>query len=102
LIYKYYYDQKKGGWYPLGKDVVAKGYNQYVSLAIASDNTIYVASYDDKDLSWKIVGLSDHVAPGNVGSLAIAIDADNKPVLAFADLYKEAFGKATVLKYYIA
>ncbi len=110
-----YYDQKKSGWYPLGKDVVATGYNLYVSLAITPNNNLYIAygspykgdyanvvSYDDKDQSWKTVGISAHVSVANVDSLALTIDKDNSPVLAFADLSDAGLGRSTVMKYYIA
>ncbi len=108
-----FYDKDIENWTSLGKTPVSDKYSFDVSLAISSDNKIYVGYRNSNDgghadvvtlnnsQDWVPLGTSTHVSPGNVGSVAIAIDQDNIPVLAYSDLSAGGDGKATVLDYSI-
>jgi len=111
-VHVLYYDKDIENWTSLGGKPVFEKYSFNVSMAIGPDNKIYVgyrdpndgshanvATFDDKSKDWKSIGTSLHVSPSNADYIAVAVDKDGLPYIAYSDLSTDGKGRAIVLSY---
>ncbi len=95
-------------WSLTGDQGFSEGKVEDISLAITSDNMLYIAYIDKsngnkatvmkfEDDEWKAVGNDDGFSDGEVEDISLAIALDNTPYVAYKD--KSNGNKATVMKF---
>jgi len=111
-VHVLYYDKDIENWTSLGNTPVSDKYSLNVSLTISEDNKIYVAyrnpnegghadvvTLDDKTQNWAPVTNSAHVSPGNADYVAVSVDQDGTPYVAYCDLSTDGQCRSNVVKY---